>query len=111
MSHLTVDVQHQDDRCSIYLTGYLSTDSAQPLEAAFVKAADYDKILLVFAEKMFVNSAGLAVLFDLIFPAQEKGKEVRIAEPAAHFRKVFDIIGLSKDVDIFESEELAVTGW
>ena len=111
MSKLTADVQHQADRCSIHLTGYLSSDSAQPLEEAFVKAADYNKILLVFAEKMFVNSAGLAVLFDLIFPAQEQGKEVRIAEPAAHFRKVFDIVGLSKDVEIFESEAQAVAGW
>ena len=111
MSKLTADVQHQDDRCSIHLAGYLSSDSAQPLEEAFVKAADYDKILLVFAEKTFVNSAGLAVLFDLIFPLQERGKQVRIAEPAAHFRKVFQIVGLSKDVEIFEDEAQAVAGW
>jgi len=111
MKGLKTEVQHQNDRCSIHLTGYLSSDSAQLLEEAFVKAADYDKILLVFAEKTFVNSVGLAVLFDLIFPLQEKGKLVRIAEPAAHFRKVFDIVGLSKDVEIFESEEQAVAGW
>ncbi len=111
MKGLTAEVQHQDDRCSIHLAGYLSSDLAQPLEEAFVEAADYDKILLVFAEKTFVNSAGLAVLFGLIFPLQEKGKQVRIAEPTAHFRKVFDIVGLSKDVEIFESEELAVVGW
>ncbi len=63
------------------------------------------------AEKTFVDSVGLAVLFDLIFPLQAKGKQVRIAEPAAHFRKVFDIVGLSKDVEIYESEEQAVAGW
>jgi anti-anti-sigma factor len=111
MKGLTADVQHHGDRCSIHLMGYLSSEPAQPLEEAFVKAADYDKILLVFAEKTFVNSVGLAVLFDLIFPLQEKGKQVRIAEPAAHFRKVFDIVGLSKDVEIYESEEQAVVGW
>ena len=49
--------------------------------------------------------------FDLIFPAQERNKEVRIAQPAAHFRKVLDIIGLSKDVEIFESAESAMAGW
>ena len=61
---------------------------------------------MIFAEKTFVNSAGLAVLFDLIFPLQ-----VQIAEPAAHLRKVFDIVGLSKDVEIFEDEAQAVVGW
>jgi hypothetical protein len=74
MKGLIADVQHQGDRCSIYLKGYLSSESSSSLEEAFVKAADYDKILLVFAEKTFVNSVGLAVLFDLIFPLQDKGK-------------------------------------
>ena len=51
MKGLTADVQHQGDRCSIHLKGYLSSESSSSLEEAFVKAADYDKILLVFAEK------------------------------------------------------------
>ena len=108
---LTAEAQHQDGRCAIHLSGYLSSESAPPLEEAFVQAADCDKILLVFEAKTFISSAGLAVLFDLILPLQEQGKQVRIAEPAAHFRKVFDIVGLSKDVDVFESEAQAVADW
>ena len=35
---LTADVQHQDGRCAIHLSGYLSSESASPLEVAFVQA-------------------------------------------------------------------------
>ena len=42
MKGLTADVQHQGDRCSIHLKGYLSSESSSSLEEAFVKAADYE---------------------------------------------------------------------
>ena len=53
---------------------------AEPLEAAFEQLGAADKVVLVFAEKAFVNSAGLAVLFDLIETAQEADKRVRVVE-------------------------------
>jgi hypothetical protein len=31
--------------------------------------------------------------------------------PAEHFHKVFDIVGMSKDVEVFEGEKQAVVGW
>ena len=111
MTELTAQVQHQEDIATIHLAGYLSSENAQSLDEAFAQVGEAPKILLVFREQDMISSAGLAVLFDLILPLQEKGKQVRIAEPAAHFRKVFDIVGLSKDVDVFESEAQAVAGW
>lgn len=111
MGTLTAEVQHRKDVSVIQLSGYLSSEVAGPLEEAFLRIADYGKILLAFHKKDFINSAGLAVLFDLIFPLQEKGKEFRIVHPSKHFRKGFDIVGLSKDVDVFESEEQALADW
>ena len=108
MSTLTAEVQHREGVSVISLSGYLSSEVAGPLEDAFLRIADYDKVVLTFHEKDFINSAGLAVLFDLIFPLQKKGKEFRIAHSSKHFRKVFDIVGLSKGVDVFESEEQAI---
>ena len=111
MSTLTAEVEHREDVSVISLSGYLSSEVAGPLEEAFVQIADYDKVILTFHEKDFITSAGLAVLFDLILPLKDKGKVFRVVHPAAHFRKVFDIIGLSKDVDVFESQEQAMEGW
>ena len=111
MSELTARVDRQADRSVIHLSGYLSSESVAPLEEAFQQAVEAEKVLIVFEEKGLISSVGLALLFDLIYPAQEKGKQVRIVQPSKHFRKVFDLIGLSKDVEVFEDEEQAVTGW
>jgi len=75
------------------------------MEAAFAQVADAQKVLVVFAEDAFINSTGIAILFDLALPLKDQGRDVRIVHPSQHFRKVFDIVGLSRDVGIFESEE------
>lgn len=111
MAEITAEVRTREGISVIELSGYLSSESATPLEEGMAQIREANRILLTFHNKAFINSAGLAVLFDLIFPLQEKGKEFRIVHPSKHFRKVFDIVGLSKDVDIFESEEEAMAGW
>ena len=111
MSELTAQVQQREEISVIHLEGYLSSENAGALDEAFEQAAAAGKVLLVFRDKDMISSAGLAVLFDLVLSAQEQGRQVRIAQPASHFRKVFDIVGLSKDVEVFESEAQAVAGW
>ena len=112
MTELTAQVEHQEGISIIRIVGYLSSEHASPLEEAFQQIGDVEKVLLVFQEGDFITSAGLAVLFDLILPLkEEQGKEFRIVQPSRHFRKIFDIIGLSQDVGVFEVEEQAVVGW
>ena len=111
MTELTAQIQHQEGIAVIHLAGYLSSDNAQGLDDAFAQLGDAPKILLVFREGDMISSAGLAVLFDLIMTAEEQGQQVRLVQPAAHFRKVFDLVGLSEDVEVFEGEEEAVAGW
>lgn len=108
MSKLTVELEQREDWCLIHIAGYLSADSSSVLDEAFAKATACDKILLVFSEKMFINSTGLLVLFNMIFAAQEQNKQVRIAELAPHFEKMFAIMGLDRDVEIFTSKEEAL---
>ena len=96
------------DQAAIHLGGYISTDAAEPLETAFQEASDALRVLVIFDEKCFINSTGLAILFELILPLKDEGKDIRIVHPSPHFRKVFDIVGLSRDVPVFESEDLAI---
>mgnify|MGYP001327973257 CR=1 FL=1 len=110
MTELTAAVQQQADHTVIHIGGYLSTE-AEAIEAAFAESDAAHKVLLSFDEKCFINSTGLAILFDLILPRTEAGRQVRIVHPAEHFRKVFDIVGLSKDVKVSESEAQALQDW
>ncbi|MBI2502732.1 MAG: STAS domain-containing protein [Candidatus Latescibacteria bacterium] len=111
MSTLTAQVKQQGEVSVIQLSGYLSSENAGPMEEAFQQAADAEKVLLVFQEKDFITSASLAVVFDCVLPLQAQGRQVRIVHPSKHFRRVFDIVGLSKDVEIFAAEGEAVVGW
>ena len=95
------------DQATISIAGYISTDADETLTAAFAEAQNADKILITFAEDYFLNSVGIAILLDLILPLKDQGKDLRIVHPSKHFRKVFDIVGLSRDVPVFESERAA----
>jgi len=111
MSTLVAQVKQQEGVSVIRLAGYLSSEAASPVEEAFQQVAEAPKVLLIFEEQSFINSAGLAVVFDCVLPLQAQGKQVRIVQPSKHFRKVFDIVGLSKDVEVFAAEEAALAGW
>ena len=104
----TASTIREGDRAAIHIGGYISNDAAEPLETAFQEASDATKILVVFDEKCFINSTGLAILFELLLPLKDEGKDVRIVHPSQHFRKVFDIVGMSRDVRVFESEDQAI---
>ena len=111
MAELNATLDQQPRQTTIHISGYLSGDHAESLETAFAELGGAEKVLLDFDEGCFINSAGLAVLFDLLLPRRDQGTDFRIAHPAPHFRKVFDIVGLSKDVAIFESAGTAVSDW
>ena len=66
------------------------------------------KVVLIFDENCFINSTGLSAMFEHILLGIERGKEYRVLHPAPHFRKVFDIIGLSGDVAVFAYEVSAL---
>ena len=78
------------------------------MDEAIRQIGDASKILLIFDRECFINSAGLAALFDYILPGDRAGRGVSGVHPAPHFRKVFDVVGLSQDVAVFESEDAAL---
>jgi anti-anti-sigma factor len=93
MAELTTQIEEQGGITKIHINGYLSSDNSPALDEAFAQLGEAKKILLIFREDDMVASAGIAVLFDLCIGAMEKGQEVRIVQPAAHFRKVFKLVG------------------
>ena len=111
MNELTTNVTNKPDYAEIRINGYLSADSAEKMDEAIQQIGDAKKVLLIFDRECFINSAGLAALFDFILPGIEHGKEYRVVHPAPHFRKVFDIVGLSQDVEVFGDEEESLTEW
>ena len=59
-------------------------------------------LTLRFDEAVFVNSSGLAVLMDLLLPIKDRG--ITLAHPKPHFRRVFEITGMTGDFTIADEE-------
>ena len=74
----TASTIREGDQVAIHIGGYISTDAADRLETAFQEASDAPKILMVFEEKCFINSTGLAILFECIWPVMDEGKDASI---------------------------------
>ena len=108
MIELTTEVTNRPDHVEVRIAGYLSSDSADHLDEAMKEVEDAKKVILIFDEKCFINSTGLSAMFEHILPGIEQGKEYRVVHPAPHFRKVFDIVGLSADVEVFADEASAL---
>lgn len=110
MTETSATVSCVGDTTTIEVSGYVSGNSAAALAKAFSQA-NADRLVLVFDEDSFIDSTGLAVLMELLLPAKEAGKTVRLVHPKPHFRRVFDIVGLSKDFEVFADAGTARGGW
>ena len=99
IAELTSTVSKQPNQTTIHISGYLSSENAESRETAFAEL-DSQKVLLNFDEKCFLNSAGLAVLMDLLLPLKDEGKETRLVHPKAYFRRVFEITGMARDFEV-----------
>ena len=64
MSEFTAEVSHKSDHAEIRINGYLSADSAEKMDEAIKQIGEAKKMLLIFDRESFINSAGLAALFD-----------------------------------------------
>ena len=104
-----VTVRHDGDISIFDITGYFTEDSAEGINTAYDQSTNAAKILLRFDRQSFITSSGFGVIVKLIWKTRNRGKALRVAHPSNQMRQVFDIIGLSQSIDIFASEEKALT--
>lgn len=71
-----------------------------------VKAAG--GIVLHFDENSSINGAGISVLIQLLTESEEQEIPVAIAGLSENFRKVFDMVGITKFAAIYDTEEEAL---
>ena len=104
-----IEVRENDDIATIEILGDLTASAEKDMDAAYQKARGYDpkKILLKFDGKSRINSAGIAIVINLVLAGKEDESEVLITGVSKHFRKIFELVGLTKYTTIMESEEEA----
>jgi len=103
----TIKIRKGDELATIEVVGDLTASAERDMDAAYQKACGYDprNILLKFDGKSRINSAGIAIVINLVIESKESDREIFITGVSKHFQKIFELVGLTKYTTIVESEE------
>ena len=103
---------HEDsDISTIEILGDLTGSADKDMDTAHQEVCGRNptKILVKFDAVSRINSAGIALLINLVIDSREQGCEVYLTGMSQHFRKIFGLVGLTKYADIVDSvKDIAV---
>ena len=66
------------------------------------------KIVLKFHEDAYINSGGIAVLIQLLAQTKSKNQQISITGLSDHFKKIFNMVGITKFAKIYDTTEKAI---
>jgi anti-anti-sigma factor len=92
------------------IRGDITAFSESALGDAYREASEQGagKLLLKIEKEAYINSGGIAVLIQILAQTRRNDQRVAITGISEHFKKIFNMVGITKFADVFESTELAV---
>jgi anti-anti-sigma factor len=92
------------------IRGDLTAASEPALTKAYSDAdeAGAARILLRFEEGAYINSGGIAVLIQILAQTRQKQQQIGITGISEHFKKIFNMVGITKFAKIYNTEEVAL---
>jgi anti-anti-sigma factor len=105
-----IHLENQGTVTVLDIRGDITAFSESFLGEAYRKAsADGAKTLLLKIEKeAYINSGGIAVLIQILAQTRRNDQRVAIAGISEHFKKIFNMVGITKFAEIFDSPEMAI---
>jgi anti-sigma B factor antagonist len=94
----------------ISLSGEVSSDVEELFLKAYLEVtqAGSTRILFRFNEGCFITSAGIALIIIIAGKAQEAKQSMGAVGLSSHYQKIFDMIGLTEYLTIFQGEDAAL---
>lgn len=100
----------REDAMIIDIKGNINNEFEPFLTSEFEKAlkSDSRKIVLDFDENSSINGVGLAVLNKLVEKSEQQGKDVAISGLSENFRRVFDMVGITRFASLHDNVDKAL---
>lgn len=95
----------------LHIQGDITAQSEPVINEAYKKADEQgaaQKIIIQFEEDVYINSGGIAVLIQILAQTQKKNQQIGIAGLSDHFKKIFNMVGISKFAGIYNTIEDAI---
>ena len=110
---IEVTTSQKDDIAIINIKGDVTADTGGAIEDAYKNApvSESKKILLYFDKDSYINSGGIAFLIGIASEARKKEQKICATGLSEHFEKIFHMVGLTRCVELFKSEDEAVSNF
>jgi len=107
-----VEVSYREDSAILAIEGDITAESCHVMEKAFREAEQKKPagITLSFDPKLRINGDGLTILYTLLNDAKNRSVRVAITGISENLKRVFQMAGLARLGQIFESVDEAVRG-
>ena len=92
------------------IQGDITSFSEPFLNQAYKEANDQgtEKLLLNLEEGAYINSGGIAVLIQILAQTKKNNQQISITGLSDHFKKIFNMVGITKFAKIHDTIESAV---
>ena len=107
---IQVSTSHKGDIAVISIKGDVTAMTGEVIGNAYKSesVSSSPKILLHFDKDCYINSGGLASLIDIASEGRKKEQKIHAYGLSDHFQKIFRMVGLTRCIPIFSSEEAAL---
>ena len=107
---IQVSISHKGDIAVISIKGDVTATTGEVIGNAYKSesVSNSPKILLHFDKDCYINSGGLASLIDIASEGRKKKQKIHAYGLSDHFQKIFHMVGLTRCIPIFSSEEAAL---
>ena len=105
-----ISLEKVGDVTVFHIQGDLTIVSEPFLKEAYKDANDQGtiKIILKFHQDAYINSGGIAVLIQLLAETKRNNQQIGITGLSEHFKKIFNMVGITKFATIHHTVEDAV---
>ena len=107
---IQIAISHKDDIAVISIKGDVTAVTGEVIGNAYQgdTILNSPKIVLQFDKDCYINSGGLASLIDIASQGRRKKQKIHACGLSDHFQKIFHMVGLTRCIPIFTSEEDAM---
>ena len=107
-----VKMEQKGEVVIMHILGDITSFSEIPLKEFYQKAVDLNarKIVLKFDRDAYINSGGIALLIQMMYQIKENKQVAAITGISEHFKKIFNMVGITKFANIFDTVDDALKG-